>query len=106
MPQLNPAQQKHLDGLVAEYASGGMPPERRANLAEWLAYRDDRLGAHHDGRNSIRCGLTRAGCEQSVWPQDAQIDHKMPIDRGGRTIASNLHATCAPCNGGKGAGLI
>jgi 5-methylcytosine-specific restriction endonuclease McrA len=30
-----------------------------------------------------------------------QIDHKVPVSKGGKTVRSNLQVLCSKCNGSK-----
>lgn len=41
-----------------------------------------------------RCDLRKSG---------DVVDHKLPLSRGGRSDASNIHLTCPTCNAEKGA---
>jgi len=41
------------------------------------------------------CGIP--GCCTEIW-EDFEIDHKLPISRGGSNLPDNLHLVCGPCN--------
>ncbi len=55
-------------------------------------------------RDSFKC--TVCGNSPAVDPTCIlHVDHVVPFSRGGRTVESNLRATCAACNIGKSAGV-
>ena len=37
------------------------------------------------------------GCGGEIW-EEFEIDHKVPVSRGGSNLPDNLHLTCEPCN--------
>jgi hypothetical protein len=56
-----------------------------------------------------RDGFTCRCCGRSPLKGDdvkLHVDHILPIAEGGKTAPENLHATCADCNGGKGARIV
>ena len=52
-----------------------------------------------DGFRCRYCGVVAAG-------RELQVDHIIPVSRGGLSTASNLATACIDCNGGKSAQLV
>lgn len=48
--------------------------------------------AGRDGERCARCGVTTT----------LEVDHDLPVSRGGTSILSNLRLLCGPCNRAKG----
>lgn len=53
-------------------------------------------------RDSFSCQLCGATAKESRL----EIDHKIPVSRGGTNDPENLWTLCMPCNRGKGAELL
>jgi hypothetical protein len=76
---------KMADGLIRLQATRG---EVRGELRERVLKRD------------------RHRCKYCGSTEMLQIDHVIPVARGGRTHFENLQVLCQPCNGSKGAKLV
>ncbi len=48
-------------------------------------------------RDNFKC----KACGKSASEVELQIDHIIPVSKGGKTIESNLQALCKKCNSGK-----
>ena len=83
--------------------------EDRARARFWGARKDwqDRKTIKHRVHGRFRrIAIARAGgrchyCGCAVEPKDFEIDHVIPVSRGGRSRLSNLVAACKPCNRSK-----
>ncbi len=49
-----------------------------------------------------RDGFKCVCCGKSASDVELEIDHKIPVARGGKTTYQNLQALCFECNRGKG----
>lgn len=58
-------------------------------------------------RDNFRCVLCGCTAEESVamYGHGLEVDHIVPVSRGGRTVEDNLRTLCFGCNRGKGADI-
>lgn len=58
-------------------------------------------------RDNFRCVLCGCTAEESIamYGHGLEVDHIIPVSRGGRTVESNLRTLCFGCNRGKGADI-
>jgi HNH endonuclease len=67
------------------------PPVFRTSVPWRMRFRIMR----RDGRRCQMCGMTAADGVR------LEVDHKVPVAKGGKTVEDNLWVLCQPCNGGK-----
>ncbi len=79
-------------GEITEPQLLGSVPSRRTRAALSLTLRWDVL--KHDDYRCVKCG---------AHPPDVQleVDHILPVSRGGTNDLTNLRTLCRPCNQGK-----
>jgi hypothetical protein len=53
-------------------------------------------------RDRFKCRYCGAP-SRAAW---LQVDHVIPVAKGGKTVIENLITACEPCNGGKSANLL
>ena len=41
---------------------------------------------------------TCSGCQEFLFAQDLEIDHRRPLSRGGTDIDENVQVLCTPCH--------
>lgn len=79
---------QHLEAAVRRWRGGAPvrsnPPQLRQK--SWAATRREVF--ERDGRVCARCGSI----------QQLEIDHILPVNRGGLPDANNLRVLCKPCN--------
>jgi len=63
----------------------------------WLQFRRENFGGIYM-RDKGRCIY----CEQRVTREQATLDHKMPVTRGGQNTETNCSISCMWCNKDKG----
>ena len=83
-----------LDNLDKSNGNGSFSDEQRRLMTPSLRYRV----LKRDGFKCVRCG--RSPEEDGV---KLEVDHIIPIAKGGKTEESNLQTLCRDCNRGKGA---
>ncbi len=80
---------------------------------KWMTYENRQISLRHFcDVSSIRKSLGKvirrqilhsgAKCRACFSVQDLQIDHNIPVSRGGNEEISNLQALCRTCNSAKG----
>ncbi len=70
-------------------------PYRRQPISKSLRYRV----LERDGHKCVICGRSA----NSSTPVELQVDHIIPVSKGGTNRFKNLRTLCTDCNLGKGA---
>jgi hypothetical protein len=84
-----------VDALTSPDSPATPPsPEFRRQVPLGLRYRI----LKRDCFRCVKCGATPATDPQC----QLEVDHKVPVALGGRTVPENLQTLCHPCNSGKG----
>lgn len=82
--------EEFLETKKISHISSGFTVKERALVTDGLRYKILK-------RDNFKC----KACGKSASEVELQIDHIIPVSKGGKTIESNLQALCKKCNSGK-----
>ena len=80
-----------------------MPPRRRKTRKPRTQFskKDKMIIARYQGQEGL-FGIVCKGCGRSFPMDIMQVDHIVPVSRGGKDNPSNLRLLCPTCNRRKG----
>ena len=80
------------------------PENRRANTRNYQAKKHNNGGTHTEEDIKLLLNLSGHQCQRPECSatEDLEIDHVIPLSRGGRNDITNLQVLCKSCNCSKG----